>query len=160
MSKRKLLWVRIILTALGVLAVGFIFCNSMMDADESTVQSDATMGWLSGLLKSLGFKDIEMTSHFIRKTAHFVEFFTMGALLSGAVYSYVLSVKRMLLIALPLGLAVAVCDELIQLGSAGRSCEIGDMALDFSAVLTAALILSLILICVKKRKAKKVEGNE
>ena len=157
-SKRNIL-LRLILTALSAAAVIFIFYNSSVDADASSEQSGFVLKWLSGLLNSLGFK-VELTEHFVRKTAHFIEYFVLGGLLSGAAYSYVLSRKRMLFIALPAGLAVAVCDELIQTGSAGRSCEIKDMALDFSAVLCAALILCLMIYLVKRRKKKKGEMND
>jgi len=125
----------------------------MMDADESSRQSGTLLDAVNSLLRSIGLG--ELTDHFIRKTAHFVEYFVLGGTLSGAVYSYTFSVKRMLPIALPIGLAVAVCDELIQTTSPGRSCEIADMALDFSAVVTAAVIMSVIFAVYRRHMVKK-----
>ena len=154
MKKRRLTVLRVVLTVLCVAIVSFIFYHSSLDAADSTVQSDSVKDGLLELLRALGIH-IELTDRIVRKTAHFVEYFALGGMLSLTAFAYLLRRGRMLLLALSLGAAVAVVDELIQTGSAGRSCEIGDMALDFSAVLTAALIVTAILTLIKRHREKK-----
>lgn len=159
LKKHRSLIISIILTALTAAVIGYIFYHSSLDAVESTVQSDSVMDGLGGFLRIFGI-DAELSEHVIRKLAHFTEYFALGALLCLTAYSYVRRRGRMLLIALPSGLAVAVCDELIQLGSEGRSCEVRDMLLDYCAVLTAALTVTLILYLVSRRKEKKMKLKE
>ena len=146
--------VRILLTALTAATVTFIFCHSAVDAEVSTEQSDAAMGWIDGILRCFGI-EAEMSELVIRKLAHFIEYFVLGILLSLTAYAYVRRRGRMLLIALPAGLAIAVIDELIQLGSEGRACEVRDMLLDYCAVLTASLMIMLILYLTARRREKK-----
>ena len=149
---------RIVLTLLSVAAVSFIFYNSSLTADDSTVRSSGLREWFNDLLRSLGI-GWEITEHLTRKTAHFVEFFTLGALLSATALAYVPKGKS-LYAALGAGIAVAVTDELIQTGSTGRSCQVSDMLLDASAVLTAVLAAALIRRLYRRRKAKAVNGRE
>ena len=157
MDRRGSTALRIILTVLSVLAVGFIFYNSAQNADESEQASSAVLESVNAMLRSLGLS-AELSEHFIRKLAHFTEYSALGWLLGGAVYSYAPDARRLLMIAPATGLCVAVCDELIQLSSQGRSCQFSDVILDFSAVLTAVLLLALIL-CVRARKRKTKEGS-
>lgn len=157
--KKRTVILRIILTALSVAAVAYIFHHSMMNADDSTVQSDSVMGGLNGFLSALGIP-VTLSEYFIRKTAHFVEYFVLGGLLSATAWVYVHRRARMLIIALPAGLAVAVTDELIQTGSPGRSGQVSDVALDFGAVLTAALLAALLLYLREKRKIRKRDHSE
>lgn len=153
--KYKMIALRVLLTALSAGMLIFIFYNSSLDADESTEQSDAVLLFINSLLSRLGV-GAEAGELFVRKSAHFIEYFMLGGLVSGAVYSYTLSRRRLLCIAPPICLAAAICDELIQSGSAGRACSVSDMALDFSAALIAALLLSgALYLSGRKRKEGK-----
>ena len=152
MKDKKLMIARIILTVLTVAAVAAIFYNSSLDADESTEQSSALLIQINRFLCSIGI-NIEITEKVLRKIAHFTEYTVLGALLCSTIYLYVQQRGKMLLISLPVGLAVAGCDELIQLIPAGRSSELRDVLIDFSGVLFAALIVTLITF-LKDRKRK------
>lgn len=147
---KRLIVLRVVLTLLSVAAVSFIFYNSLLSADDSTVRSTGLREWINGLLRSLGI-GWELSEHFVRKTAHFVEFFILGALLSATVYAYALR-WRIMLFAFPVGAAVAVSDELIQSGSTGRSSQWSDILLDSAAVLTAVLIAAGIMLLRKRRR--------
>ena len=123
-----------------------------------------------------------MTMHLVRKAAHFTEFMVLGCLLCATVGVYLALRKtrktgkvqpntdntgpetdrasggsaRILLqpcISAGIGLIIAVCDELIQLTSPGRACQISDMLLDFCGTVTGALILLLIFTILRQRKA-------
>ena len=64
--------------------------------------------------------------------------------------------RRSLCITIPIGVLVAVCDELIQLSSEGRSCEVRDVLIDSSGILLGASIVMLILtVILRRRKVKQ-----
>lgn len=154
MKNKKPVIARIILTALTVAAVGTIFYNSSVDAAESSGQSGYLLTEINRLLSSLNI-EIEIAEVFIRKLAHFTEYAVLGALMTAAVYSFALKRGTTLAVVLPLGAAVAVCDELIQLIPAGRSCEIRDMFIDFFGVVFAAMIFTAIISIIEKRRKVK-----
>ena len=79
----------------------------------------------------------------------------LGALLTTTVHLYMQKRGRTMLFALPIGALIAVIDELIQLFPAGRSCEVRDMVIDFSGILFATLIVTLIISFLEKRTPKK-----
>lgn len=154
MKNRKFIIARVILTVLTVAAVAAIFYNSSLSAAESTEQSLPLTEWMNNFLKSLHIP-LVMSEGFVRKLAHFTEYAVLGTLMTVTVYLYVRKCRRMLFIALPAGALVAVCDELIQLYSAGRSCEVRDILIDFCGVLCAALLITLFISYKEKRYMKK-----
>lgn len=154
MQNRKLFIARIILTVLTVTAVAAIFYNSSLSAVESTEQSSPLTELVNSFLSSLHIP-LTLEETVIRKTAHFTEYAVLGTLLTVTVHLYAKKRSRTLLLALPPGAAVAVCDELIQLFPAGRSCEVKDMLIDFCGIVFAALIVTLIISIIEKRRNKR-----
>lgn len=146
---------RIILTTLCVLVTAFILMRSLRNAGDSTVESDSVMDWVNDLLRGVGIS-WQFDSHSIRKTAHFIEYGALGGSMIGAVRSWGAGWRAALLVTLPAGLAVAVCDELLQMLSEGRSCEVRDMALDFCGILVGAVMIYLIGFAIGRRKKDKV----
>ena len=61
------------------------------------------------------------------------------------------------MIAVPLGALTAVCDELIQTMSEGRACQITDMLIDTSGVLTGTLIVLLMITLIIRSKKNKIK---
>ena len=145
---------RLILTLLSVVAVGAIFYNSF----ESTTQSDPLVDSINAFFKSIGLP-IVVNDFIVRKAAHFSEYAVLGALLSVTVYLYAQKRWKSFFITLPIGAAVAVCDEVIQLFPVGRSCEVRDMLIDFSGVLIAALIVQLILYLIERHRKRLPLGK-
>ena len=158
MKDNKLLTARVILTVLTVAAVAAIFYNSSLSAVESTEQSSPLTEWVNSVLASLHFP-FAVTEKFIRKLAHFSEYSALGLLLSTTVYLYRQDRKKTLLTALPIGAAVAVCDELIQLFPAGRSCQVSDMLIDTCGIAFGTLIV-LLFISIKEKKQKETYEKE
>lgn len=152
MKNKKLTAARIVMTALSAAEIAFIFLRSMQSADSSSQESGSLLMLLNQILCSLHI-DWEITSHLIRKAAHFAEYSLLGILLCVTMYLYWQKRVRALLSAIAAGAAVAVCDELIQQFYEGRSCEFGDMLLDTAGVLVGALIVTgVISIILKKIK--------
>ena len=157
LKDKKLLTARIIMTALTVAAIGFIFGNSFMSAEISAEESGYVMEFINRLLCSIN-SDWSLNEIIVRKLAHFTEFAILGALLTATVYLYTGKRLRSFVISVPLGICIAVGDELIQTASEGRSCEIRDMLIDSSGVIIAAICVILIITLISKRKEKLTEG--
>lgn len=159
MKKTKLTAARIVMTILTVAAVGFIFGNSLMNADDSSAESGRILEFINSLLRSVN-PDFELSEFAVRKAAHFTEFAVLGALLSVTFRLYVQKSLKAALLAASAGLCTGICDELIQMSSSGRSCEIRDMLIDFSGVVFAALIVFLILRLKDRRKKNERSSAE
>lgn len=134
MKKKLIFW------GLTILLVGFIFCNSLQDADTSHALSEPLTGVLGG------------TEFFIRKCAHFSEFAVLGLLLALNV-SWGKSVIHTAPIAGLLGLMTACMDETLQLFPAGRSSQLTDVWLDFGGVVCGILLLWLIKKFALRKKS-------
>ena len=152
MMKDKKLWAaRIVMTVLSVAVVAFIFFRSMQNADTSEQESGTFVNLINRLLCSLRI-DYVVSDHMIRKTAHFTEYTVLGVFLCVTMSLYLHKRAAALFGALGAGIVVAVCDELIQLSSAGRSCQLSDVLLDSSGVLCGALIVFGVIWLITRRK--------
>ncbi|MBQ3330147.1 MAG: VanZ family protein [Ruminococcus sp.] len=159
MKDKKLLTARVILTALTVAAIAAIFYNSSLSAVESTEQSSPLTEWVNGILSSMHLP-FAVTEKFIRKLAHFSEYSALGLLLSSTVFLYRQNRRKTVLTALPIGAAVAVCDELIQLIPEGRSCQVSDMLIDTCGIAFGTLIVLLFISIKEKSKKKRMKKKE
>ena len=139
-------WIRYILIAADVLWVAFIFARSLKAADESTAESAWVLDLVRIILPSASM-------HFVRKLAHFTEYFILGALLFASMQSFG---ARKLAMVLPAAgcMAVAVTDELLQTLSPGRSCQISDMLLDTAGGICGMLICALAVYLVRKARRR------
>lgn len=142
------------MTALTVAAVAAIFYNSSLSAVESTEQSSPVTEMINRFLGGIGIP-ITLTEGIVRKLAHLTEYTVLGTLLTTTIYLYTHKRGRTFLIALPSGVLVAVCDELIQLGSVGRSSEVRDVLIDSCGILLGALIVILFISLLEKRRKGK-----
>lgn len=154
LKSHRIIAVRIIFTTLSVLMIIFIFTNSSFNADISSQHSASILNKINNLFDSLNL-NIELTETFVRKSAHFVEYFVLGVLLCINVYVFLLQPSSKLLFVPLIGLAVSCVDETIQLFSEGRSCQITDVLLDFFAVCTAFIIAFAIIKLINIRRNNK-----
>ena len=144
----------IIMLVITGLYIIFIWWHSTLTAEESTVESTNVLLFVVNLLKGLGFT-LELTDHIIRKSAHFCEFALLGLL---TLWSAYLNNKKIIRNLMPIGfvcLATAVIDELVQIGSKGRSAEVTDVALDFCGAVTGVIIFLIIFAIVRLIKKAK-----
>ena len=155
MKKSKIVTHRVVLCILTALMISFIFLNSSLDADESSLHSAGLRELINSVLHSLNI-NIILTENFVRKTAHFVEFFTLGVLLFATVRSFISKLSARILYAPLIGFVVACTDEFIQFFSPGRACQFTDVLLDFSGVCTAVFMLLLVSKLCKSSKSKEV----
>lgn len=144
----------IVLTAGLIL---FAFVHSMMPADISAQESNSFISFLEDFFRLFGVS-AELSSHIIRKAAHFTEYAAIGAssLFCAKAFDNEKPLKYIFHM-LFTGLAAAVTDETIQLNVEGRSGQITDVILDFSGFLTGASLifaLTAFISFIRKRKNK------
>lgn len=146
---------RVIVFILTAGMIAFAFIHSSMPADLSGEESESVMDFLQYIFNFFGF-NAELTDHIVRKAAHFTEYTAIGMLLVCCAYSFSRTKPyRYYSQIFFAGLATAVCDETIQLNVPGRSGQITDVLLDFSGVITGAVIM-LIFYSVY-RKIRKIK---
>ena len=140
--KRKILIVIILLTLL------FIWGNSLFDREQSARESNFALELLTPVLEIFLGKG-NVTEHFVRKLAHFSEFFALGVELLWF-FSLNTSGKEqtsfgIILLALSHSILSALTDETIQIFS-GRGPAIPDVWLDTAGaafgIIAAYLIIS------------------
>ena len=143
---------RIIIIVLTVLMILFAFFHSMMPATVSAEESGGILDLIEMFLKNIGI-NATISEYLIRKSAHFTEFSLIGGLLMSCAYSFNRN-KPYVYYAhiLFCGLAVAVCDEAIQLNVIGRSGQVSDVILDFCGVVFGALFMLVVFIIYKRMR--------
>lgn len=145
-KKRKTVFLLLLLADLLWLA--FIFSRSLKNAESSTEESGRFLEFFLRIFPWI-------TDKIVRKTAHFTEFFILGALTGGLVLTLR---KNNPLPGTIAGLCAGVTDELLQLGSGGRACMVTDMLLDaFGAACGAVLLFLIARLVLKKKKAETAE---
>ncbi len=125
-----------------VATAAFIWLQSTLPPAESAAASssvaDVLVRFLGGIESTVG----AFVHRFIRKIAHFLEFFLLGAFSEGYFarrHTPILSAVQ-----LGTGLFVAAMDEVLQLFT-GRGALLTDVLLDVGGFLTAALLLRFFL---------------
>ncbi len=137
-----------ILPALIVLWIAFIFFHSLKPIDDSMKES----GWVLAIVqKFLPF----MSMYMVRRLAHFTEFAILGMLAAFLFGARCQNAWSALVFSIMTGMTTALCDETIQLSSAGRSGRLQDAWLDIAGACTGAAFAFAVRALVKKWKARK-----
>lgn len=153
---------KLIFSLLSVLCMAVIFIYSSRNADLSTEDSNA-IGLAIGDITIEDFDQwtsearLEYAAsidHPVRKTAHFLEYMTLGILLVGASYDSKRKNRFNILVPYVIGSLYAVTDELHQKLISGRSGQLTDVLLDSSGVI-AGVVLTIIIIFLNRRFTTK-----
>ncbi|MBR2387244.1 MAG: VanZ family protein [Clostridia bacterium] len=148
---------------LTVLCLAFIFGNSLKDGAESGEQSMAVKRMLLAIADFLGIEG-NINLALLRNLAHVAEFCLLGLCIGSlSLYlsrrKYPTSISRysiFLSASIGTGVLIAIVDELIQLGSAGRACEIKDVLLDVAGIVVGNILAILFyFIIIKLRNASR-----
>ena len=150
---------RIILFALlSLLAVGFIFSNSLEPREVSNDRSNEIVDEVKPIVDPQDTIPRGTFNHYVRKTAHFLEFAALGFCLMGL--SDAIGRKRRIPrvpAVLLAALLIASTDETLQFFAAGRGPGVKDVLIDFSG---AACGLVLMLLCLNSGKNERNDQNE
>lgn len=165
MSKRSAAALVIALIALAA-AAAFIFGSSLDHAAESTAKSDAAADAVEPLFSPLyefftGEKPTRLTLvRFVRKGAHFAEFFVIGAVLTWVTLLLPGGFKwERVFLPLFFSLLAAVGDEFLQT-FLDRSGQVRDVVLDFAGAACGIGLVLLIARAHVKGKIGKRKGWE
>ena len=154
----------------AVLCLIFIFGNSLKDSAASSEQSTAVKEFLLNIARLFGF-DGDINTSTLRSFAHVVEFCMLGSCLGVlAIYfsrrktcAGLLRPLSFLAAAVGVGVFFAVIDELLQLASVGRACDIADVMLDTMGIVSGVLLGTLayflfikLINCRKNREKDKI----
>lgn len=163
MKKNKPIKYLILLPVILIMVLIFILSS------ENSEESSRTSGRVVDFVISIINKDYDnmeenerieyrdKVSFYVRKIAHFsifasLSFFTLLALFTLIkTYPYI----RLFIMSLSLSSLYAISDEVHQLFSSGRACEVRDLLIDMSGALFGICVLSLILLIFKKTRIKK-----
>ena len=147
-----------ILSIIILATLAFIWIHSCIDREDSSMESGFVYDLLCPFFELFMGKG-NVTEHFIRKLAHFTEFFGLGLELMLFMRLEFLRVKPVLPVnAWVLGTFCALIDETIQLFS-GRGPQVQDVWLDSAGCLTGVLIM-LAGVMLADKKNKKKNGND
>lgn len=130
----------------------FIFSNSLANAEESGETSQGVVDIIEEIIRRV-IPDFEISDHFVRKLAHFIEFFILGAVFTLSYYIVIRDFKYHISLSLLFGLLVSLIDETLQLFSLGRAAMVKDVWLDFSAVVTSVVCFAIINLFVFNKKS-------
>lgn len=131
----------------------FIFSNSLATASESSAQSNRVVE-ISQKIVSVFDKDAIVKPSAIRTSAHFLEFFVLGALYYLGTYFFENRNHFFLMASVSLSLFTALVDETLQLNVSGRGAEVTDVWVDFLGAMFAHAIIVFILLTVRRLKKK------
>lgn len=137
------LFTKIIVTILFITNLVFIYSNSLLVAEASSELSGGVREFLQNILNSLKLP-ISLSSHLVRKLAHFSEFATLGALSLALILVYALNFQKLAKWSLVFGLFVAITDESLQLFTPGRAFQVGDILIDVLGFSFGFLVFYLI----------------
>lgn len=152
--KRK--FFAIALCGVIVLTVLFIFSQSLLGVSASQKESGSVLKAVSPVLEVFVGRG-NVTDHLVRKLAHFTEFFTLGAELSALLWVRGAVGAQCYFNGLFAGVAVALCDETVQLFT-GRGSQVQDVWLDIFGAVCGLLFVALLralVTAIKMRRPKR-----
>ena len=130
--------------------MGFIFCMSLNNAEESKALSDSLAQ------KLINFLGINIPKVILRKGAHFVEFAGLGFCLCNALYAS-FGHRLTPVFALVGTVIYAISDEVHQIFSEGRACQITDVLIDSAGALSGIVIAFLVYKIIRRSKNGSTE---
>ncbi len=150
---------RIILVIIIICTLTVIWGHSFMSGEQSGAESSFIFKILQPFLDFFAGEG-NSTELFVRKAAHFTEFFVLG---TEFFLLMLLTIGRkktekpqrlpvMMVNAWALGTLCALTDETIQLFSSGRGSAVSDVWLDSAGCLCSVLLGSLVYILKRRRK--------
>ena len=144
----------IILSVIIVATLVFIWGHSLMDQTESGEESGFILKLIGPFFEIFAGKG-NVTELFIRKLAHFTEFFGLGAELLLFMHKVLKHSNAIKVInAWVFGTLCALIDETIQIFS-GRGPAIADVWLDSAGCMTGVMIMLCIIFVFDRKKSRK-----
>ncbi len=158
--------VRILLIALTLCLLWFIFFNATADGEASSQQSHSVTVTVQEVVGAIDpdspiatatGEDFDLLHACVRKAAHFLQYLALGAAAFGTYLSFVNKEKWGFAYISPCFLFLtAATDEYAQTLTAGRAAEFADFAVDCTGALIgiafAFFVYGIVLLIVNKRR--------
>lgn len=137
-----------------------IFGFSAQDADESSsLSEEITEDIVRGVndVFHQGWSEpqilyyMDTAEFYVRKAAHFTEYFVFGALLTLPLFLYGVPSRRIVPYAGCIAFLYSVTDELHQFASPGRTPQVRDVVIDTAGALIGILVVRAIYRAGKKK---------
>ena len=138
-----------LLAAAVLLWTVFIFAQSAKSGEESSSDSESVVEIIENIVQSV-VPNAEVSSHFVRKMAHFTEYLILGLIAAALVGC----VRGGWLFAAAWGYAflVANCDEfIVQRMSEGRGPQFTDVLIDSAGALVGVIFVMVVFWAVIRR---------
>ncbi len=152
MSKKRLI-VNVLYTIFIVLIITFIFGNSLSNKEESANQSGSVLAFVNSILEFINFP-VLMSHKFLRKLAHFTEFFVLGASVMGLFLYNKKENYDYFVYSCFFCCFIAMTDETIQYFT-NRGSMLLDVWLDFFGACVGITFLYFIYKFIKSKKSKR-----
>ena len=136
-TKRPL--IRLVYNLIIISVIIFIFSNSVLSVEQSSNASGRVLTLVNGILEKLNSPFL-LSVVFVRKAAHFIEYFTLGALLAGDVILFKERSIKYFVYYTFASCLVAMTDETIQYFT-NRGSMLLDVCLDLFAAALAVLLV-------------------
>ncbi len=150
--------IRLILIVLNISVVALIFLLSSQPAEVSGPLSAGVIYRFLDLLTGLSERELTMIAASLngiaRKLAHFSIYALFSVLMNLLLLRYNIKHKKAAVLSFVLCFFYAVSDEIHQYFVPGRSCELRDVMIDLSGILSGIIIICLIKLI--KSKLRKV----
>ena len=145
---------------LSLLVISFIFGNSVKPSAKTNSESKQIVKVLTPITKAETDAAIDEINKIVRKSAHAIEFATLGVFLALLAESMrEITKRRHICFPLFIALLVGVTDEFIQ-KYFGRTSKVSDVFIDFSGAIIGIFIVFIICEIVVMSKKKRVRVNE
>lgn len=156
MGQRRVFWL-CFLTMLTLIWTFVIFAQSAKNGEESTEDTNKVMEIIEEVADAIGV-DAEVSTHLVRKAAHFGEYMILGIL--GTLLTAVVGGGWRCIGAFFYAASVAFCDEFaVQRFSEGRAPQFTDVLIDSAGALVGVLLIFAIF-CFAKLGKCKIESVE
>lgn len=149
MTRNK--FAKILFTVITIAFVLFIFSNSLFTGPQSSQRSQFALAIIDMMFHTFHVT-AAITEHFIRKLAHFTEYFVYGNLLLITFRMYTKKPAKWIFAGLFSLLAVPVLDEFLQTFIQGRSGSVSDVLLDFTGGTVGFVLCLLVVFLIDRRK--------
>lgn len=144
---------RILCALLLIANLSFIWGNSLLEGSKSS-KLTTTIVELDSSVQDKEIDEVKAIRRFIRKSAHVVEFASLGMLLLWGCRMADLNGVGLYTLPLLGGLTTACIDETIQLFVPGRSSELMDVWMDAAGVMIGMILFVFGYHLWKKHKCK------
>lgn len=151
-GKRRIAVCALLWIGAAALACALFFFSGQSGADSRNVSGKIT-AWLLEHFPMLPF-EFETLNFLLRKAAHFSFFAAEGFVLHLALCLTLARPRRAAGWSASFCAALAVLNELHQLLSAERSCQVSDMLLDFCGALVG-MALAFAVLCLAKGRLRR-----